>query len=215
MPLPHSTSSYIILPQKESKLENYRTEPVPDPSTPKKGRSGPVRIIIDIAETLLLSILLFIAINAVSARIRVDGFSMEPSMQSGEFVVVNKLAYVFGQPELGDVIVFQYPRDPEQEYIKRVIGTPGDQVMITEGQVFVNGELIDEPYIAAPPVYQSERTVPDNALFVLGDNRNNSSDSHTWGSVPMEYVIGKAFFVYWPPERWGLIGHTAAASLYP
>jgi signal peptidase I len=140
---------------------------------------------------------------------------MEPSMQSGEFVVVNKLAYAFGQPELGDVIIFQYPRDPDQEYIKRVIGTPGDRVMITDGQVFVNGEFIDEPYIAAPPMYQSEWTVPDNSLFVLGDNRNNSSDSHTWGPVPMEYVIGKAFFVYWPPDRWGLIGHAGAASPYP
>lgn len=196
-------------------MENYRTEPVPDPSTPKKRRSAPVRIIIDIAETLLLSILLFISINAVSARIRVDGFSMEPTMQSGEFIVVNKLAYTFGQPELGDVIIFQYPRDPDQEYIKRVIGTPGDRVMVTDGQVFVNGEFIDEPYIAAAPVYQSEWTVPDNSLFVLGDNRNNSSDSHTWGPVPMEYVIGKAFFVYWPPDRWGLIGHAAAASPYP
>ena len=196
-------------------MENYRTEPVTDPTAPKKQRSGAIRVIIDIVETLVLSVLLFIGINAISARIRVDGFSMEPTMQSGEFVVINKLAYNFGQPNLGDVIVFHYPHDPDQEYIKRVIGTPGDLVKVTEGLVYVNGELVDEPYIAAPPVYQSELIVPEDSLFVLGDNRNNSSDSHTWGTVPMENVIGKAFFVYWPPERWGIIGHASAAGPSP
>jgi len=193
-------------------LENYRTEPIPEPTTPKPRRSGAGRMIIDIAETLLLSVLLFVGINAVSARIRVDGFSMEPTLHSGEFVVVNKLAYKYGEPKLGDVIVFRYPRDPEQEYIKRVIGTPGDRVTIANGKVHVNGELIQEPYIAAPPTYQNEWHVPENSLFVLGDNRNNSSDSHSWGPVPMEYVIGKATFVYWPPDRWGLIEHAFAAS---
>jgi signal peptidase I len=113
------------------------------------------------------------------------------------------------------VIVFRYPRDPDQEYIKRVIGLPGDRVRIINGQVYVNDELIEEPYIAAPPRYQSEWSVPKDALFVLGDNRNNSSDSHNWGPVPMEYVIGRALFVYWPPESWGTIGNSLAASAAP
>lgn len=134
---------------------------------------------------------------------------------SGEFVVVNKLAYTFSEPEIGDVIVFQYPRDPEQEYIKRIIGTPGDHVRIKDGQVYVNDTLLEEPYLAAPPAYQSEWTIPDNALFVLGDNRNNSSDSHTWGPVPIEFVVGKALFVYWPPERWGVVDHVSAAGSPP
>jgi signal peptidase I len=172
-------------------------------------------VVIDILETIVLSVLLFVAINAISARIRVDGFSMEPTLQSGEFVVVNKLAYKLGEPQVGDVIIFQYPRDPDQEYIKRVIGTPDDHVKIENGMVYVNGVLLNEPYIAAQPAYQNEWTIPDNTIFVLGDNRNNSSDSHTWGPVPIEYVIGKALFVYWPPERWGVVEHVSAADPTP
>jgi signal peptidase I len=180
----------------------------------KKG-SGFWRFLLDILETVVLSVLLFLAINTISARIRVDGFSMEPTLRNGEFVIVNKLAYQFGKPGTGDVIVFHYPRDPEQEYIKRVIGLAGDKVKIAGGQVLVNGKLIDEPYIAAPPRYESEWEVPQDSLFVLGDNRNNSSDSHNWGPVPMQNVIGKALFVYWPPEQWGLIEHPIAASAAP
>jgi signal peptidase I len=148
----------------------------------------------------------------VSARIRVDGFSMEPTLHTGEFVIVNKLAYRLGDPTISDVIVFHYPRDPEQEYIKRVIGLPGDHVRIQDGQVYVNDQSIEEPYISTPPAYQSDWVVPEDSLFVLGDNRNNSSDSHTWGPVPMDNVIGKAFFVYWPPDRWGLVDQIVAAS---
>lgn len=196
-------------------MESYHTEPILDPSVSEKGRSRIARFIIDVAETLILSILLFVGINAISARIRVDGHSMEPTLQSGEFVIVNKLAYKFGSPGTGDVIVFHYPRDPDQEYIKRIIGLPGDKVKINNGTVYVNEQSIVEPYIAAPPNYQSELDVPANSLFVLGDNRNNSSDSHNWGSVPIEYVIGKALVVYWPPEKWGLIQHPASARAAP
>lgn len=199
----------------EHNLESYHTEPIPDPAVSKKGRSRVVRFIVDVAETLILSILLFVGINAISARIRVDGHSMEPTLQSGEFVIVNKLAYKFGSPGSGDVIVFHYPRDPDQEYIKRIIGLPGEKVKINNGTVLVNEQPIDEPYIAAPPNYQSEWDVPANSLFVLGDNRNNSSDSHNWGPVPMEYVIGKALVVYWPPEKWGLIQHPSSARAAP
>jgi len=196
-------------------LEGYRTDPIPDQAVSKKGRSRVVRFIIDVAETLILSILLFVGINAISARIRVDGHSMEPTLQSGEFVIVNKLAYKFGTPESGDVIVFHYPRDPNQEYIKRIIGLPGDEVKISNGTVYLNEQPIQEPYIAAPPNYQSDWDVPTNSLFVLGDNRNNSSDSHNWGPVPMEYVIGKALVVYWPPEKWGLIQLPSSAKAAP
>jgi len=197
-------------------LESYQTEVIPEPETPPKDHhSGVLRFVLDILETLVLALILFGVINTISARIRVDGFSMEPTLNTGEFVIVNKLAYKFGTPKLGDVIVFRYPRDPQQEYIKRVIGVPGDQVRIADGQVSVNDQVLDEPYIAAKPAYTSEWTVPDKSLFVLGDNRNNSSDSHSWGPVPMNNVIGKAIFVYWPPEKWGTITHTSLASAAP
>jgi signal peptidase I len=192
-------------------LEYYHIDSAPE--APSHGqRSGALRFILDLLETLLLSLVLFAVINAISARIRVDGFSMEPTLDTGEFVIVNKLSYKVGTPKVGDVIVFHYPRDPQQEYIKRVIGLPGDHVQVQDGTVYLNNQPLVEPYIAAPPAYQSEWTVPNNALFVLGDNRNNSSDSHSWGPVPMENVVGKAVFVYWPPQRWGSIEHPSPAN---
>jgi signal peptidase I len=202
-------------------FESYRVEPVQESletgsdvqeghSTSPKGR-----FLLDLLETLVLSVLLFVGINAISARIRVDGYSMEPTLHSGEFVIVNKLAYKLGEPQHGDVIVFRYPRDPEQEYIKRVIGLPGDVVQVRNGQLYVNDQLVDEPYIAAAPNYTMTWDVPEDSLFVLGDNRNRSSDSHSWGPVPLDYVIGRAFLVYWPPEEWGLIQHIASARANP
>ncbi len=196
----------------EHNLEQFHTETITESQDSEEKRSGLVRFIIDVVETLVLSIVLFAAINAVSARIRVDGASMEPTLQSGEFVIVNKLAYWFGEPTIGDVIVFHFPRDPDQEYIKRIIGLPGDQVEIKDGEVFVNGQILDEDYIAASPVYDVVSDVPEDSLFVLGDNRNNSSDSHNWGSVPLDYIIGKATFVYWPPTEWGVVEQPQTAS---
>ena len=199
----------------EHNLEQFHTETITESQDSEEKRSGLVRFIIDVVETLVLSIVLFAAINAVSARIRVDGASMEPTLQSGEFVIVNKLAYWFGEPTIGDVIVFHFPRDPDQEYIKRIIGLPGDQVEIKDGEVFVNGQVLDEDYIAASPVYDVVSDVPEDSLFVLGDNRNNSSDSHNWGSVPLDYIIGKATFVYWPPTEWGVVEQPQTASAAP
>lgn len=175
--------------------------------TKETERSSFKSILIDLLETIILSVLLFLAIDAISARIRVDGLSMRPTLKDGEFVLVNKLAYKFGEPQLGDVIVFHFPRDLEQEYIKRIIGLPGDSIEIKNRTVFVNGRELIEPYIEEEPLYQIQWEVPDDQLFVLGDNRNNSSDSHRWGPVPIEYVVGKALFVYWPPQDWGMINH--------
>jgi signal peptidase I len=188
-------------------LDNFHSDAVPDPAAQEDPRQGGRRFALDLLETLLLSLLLFFAINAISARIRVDGSSMEPTLHSGEFMIVNRLAYRLGSPQTGDVVVFHFPGDPEQEYIKRVIGLPGDQVLIANGQVMVNGQLLNEPYIAAPPDYEDSKIVPPDTLYVLGDNRNNSSDSHRWGTVALDQVVGKAILVYWPPAEWGLVEH--------
>ncbi len=187
-------------------MEQFRSELMVE-EVPAAPQRRPVlwRFLVDVFETLLLSVVLFLAINGISARIRVDGFSMEPTLQSGEFVIVNKLAYKLGQPAIGDVVVFHFPRNLDQEYIKRIIGLPGDEVAVREGQVFVNGGPLEEPYIKAPPTYESQWQVAEGELFVLGDNRNNSSDSHNWGGVPMEHVVGKAVLIYWPPTEWGLL----------
>jgi len=181
----------------------------------ESSRGKIVHFFVDVVETLVFSLLLFAVINALTARIRVDGMSMEPTLHSGEFVIVNRLAYRLGQPKIGDVIVFHPPTDPEQEYIKRVIGLPGDEVVISNKQVKVNGRLLDEPYIAAPPRYDSTWTVPEGSLFVLGDNRNNSSDSHAWGPVPLQNVVGKAVVVYWPPMDWGMVEHVFPSFVGP
>ncbi|MFH1636526.1 MAG: signal peptidase I [Chloroflexota bacterium] len=201
----------------EQGLDNFHTEAIPDPVIDDSSQPGCMRFLIDILETLVLSVLLFIGINAVSARIRVDGSSMEPSLHSGEFIIVNRLAYKFGSPDHGDVVVFDFPRDPEQEYIKRIIGLPGDHIQVLDSKVYINDKILNEPYIAAAPRYQGNWDVPDKNLFVLGDNRNNSSDSHSWGPVPIENVIGKALFIYWPPENWGVVTspETVVAAPYP
>jgi signal peptidase I len=183
------------------------TDGVPEQLPAQSARGGAVRFFVDVVETLVFSLLLFALINTLTARIRVDGLSMEPTLHSGEFVIVNRLAYRLGQPKTGDVIVFHPPTDPEQEYIKRVIGLPGDEVVISDQQVQVNDSLLVEPYIASPPRYESSWEVPEGSLFVLGDNRNNSSDSHSWGPVPLENVVGKAVIVYWPPSEWGPVEH--------
>ena len=178
-----------------------------DPQQEDRSSDKPnlLSVLVDILETLLLSVVLFFLINAVSARIKIDGSSMEPNLHHGEFVIVSKLNYRFGNPERGDVVVFDFPRNITQEYIKRVIGLPGEHIVIEEGKVYVNDVLLLEPYIKMEPLYEGEWIVTEDTLFVLGDNRNNSSDSHTWGLVPMNNIIGEALMVYWPPSSWGLI----------
>lgn len=165
------------------------------------------RFVLDIVETLVLAVILFFGINAISARVRVDGFSMIPTLEDGEFVLVSKLNYKFGSVERGDIIVFYFPMDPKQELIKRVIGLPGDHISVGDGNVTINGQVLDEPYIAEAPRYYGEWDVSEGQLFVMGDNRNDSSDSHSWGLLPFENVVGKAVVIYWPPPMWEVIKH--------
>lgn len=165
------------------------------------------RFTLDIFETLLLAVILFLAINAVSARVRVDGFSMRPTLEDGEFVLVSKMSYLFAPAQRGDIIVFHFPMNPEEELIKRVIGLPGDHVSVSAGVVSVNGQVLNEPYIAATPSYSDEWEVMEGQLFVLGDNRNNSNDSKDWGMLPARNVVGKAVLIYWPPPLWDVIQH--------
>jgi signal peptidase I len=198
-------------------MESYRTEPILEPEQPGGRFGGFRRFVLDVLETALLSLVLFLAINAISARIRVESISMQPTLYAGNFVIVNKIAYKLGTPSRGDIIIFHYPPDPDREpYIKRVIGLPGDQVRVDDGNVYVNNTPLREPYISAAPAYEDTWQVPENSLFVLGDNRNSSSDSHSWGMVPMENVIGKAEVVYWPPSAWkALDNHPVAVAAEP
>ncbi|MFU8774083.1 MAG: signal peptidase I [Anaerolineales bacterium] len=186
-------------------MESFRTESVPE--LPGEEKSKVRRALLDVLETLIIAVVLFVGINAVSARIRVDSFSMEPTLQKGNFVIVNKLAYQFGSPQRGDIVVFRYPPNPIEQYIKRIIGLPGEIVRINAGQVQINGEILTEPYLLDSTVRGGEWQVPADSYFVLGDNRNNSSDSRVWGMVPADNLIGKALVIYWPPDRWNVLGN--------
>ncbi len=163
--------------------------------------------VLEMLETLLLSVVLFWGINFLTARIRVESISMLPNLHEGDFVIVYKLAFKSDLPDRGDVVVFYYPPDPDGEppYIKRVIGLPGDRVRIEGGKVYINDQIWDEPYLTTVTNRGGTWLVPEQSIFVMGDNRNNSSDSRSWGMVPMDQVIGKAIFVYWPFDHWGAL----------
>lgn len=167
------------------------------PTNPEK-KSGLRVALVEILQTLLLAVLLYFAIDAVFARVRVVNISMQPTFVEGDVLLVNKLAYKLGKLHTGDVVIFHNPNDLEEDYIKRLIGKPGDVVRVEGGVVYVNDIPLTEDYIADPPYYTGEWTVPDGFIFVLGDNRNQSSDSHSWGYVPLEDLVGKALVVYWP-----------------
>jgi len=154
-------------------------------------------------QTIILALLLYFAIDAVVARVRVENISMEPTLIPGEFLLVNKLTYKFGDVGRGDIIVFHYPFDPKDDYIKRAIGIPGDTVRVDNGKVYVNDMVLNEDYIMSDPSYDGTWEVPEESIFALGDNRNLSSDSHSWGYVPVDNLVGKAIFVYWPPTKMG------------
>ncbi len=167
----------------------------------------PTEVIIrEIIETLLLTFFIFWLVNSVVGRYRIDGHSMDPSLAHGEYLLINNLAYYLDEPERGDIIVFHHPNS-DLNLIKRVIGLPGDQVEIANQQVKVNGFVLQEPYIQAEPTYSGSWTVPAGEYFVLGDNRNSSSDSHTWQYLPKENIIGKAMIIYWPFADWGEVPH--------
>lgn len=181
---------------------------------PEEPKPGWRRTILDTLETIILSLVLFLAINAVSERIRVESISMQPTLYPGDYVIVNKLAYRFKEtPDRGDVIVFRYPPNPEAiPYIKRIIGLPGDQIHIAEGKVSVNGQRVVEPYLVVSTNRGGDWTVPEGQIFVMGDNRNNSSDSRSWGFVPLENIIGRAELIYLPPKHWALLHENIAIA---
>ncbi len=184
----------------EITLEDITSTITPETGEPKKQKQNSNRIgfLIDTLETIVLALVLFVIINAVSSRVRVENISMKPTLQPGYLLVVNKLAYKWGEPKHGDIVVFHFQGNQEEDYIKRIIGLPGDTVEVSKGIVSVNGHPLTEPYIAELPAYEGKWSVPMDTLFVLGDNRNNSSDSHQWGTVEMDDVVGKALFIYFP-----------------
>jgi signal peptidase I len=170
-------------------------------------------ILREIALTLVLAIFIFLVLQFTVQSFIIVGSSMQPSFQDGERLLINKVVYKFRQPERGEVIIFHPPASPKSDYIKRVVALPGDSVEVKGTAVYVNGIKLDEPYVNNPAAYTlSERKVPENEYFVLGDNRNNSDDSHNDWTVPRENIIGKAWFSFWPPGGWGLVVNYSLAE---
>jgi len=168
---------------------------------------------------VLIAIGIFFLLQTTIQSFVVVGSSMMPSYEDGQRLLVNKVFYRFGEPEMGDVIVFHPPTNQRVDYIKRIIAGPGDTVEIKGGVVYVNDVTISEPYIRAHPSYTvSQKRIPENEYFVLGDNRNNSNDSHTGWTVEREDIIGKVWISIWPPgltPDYNLEEQLAAAKLLP
>ena len=179
----------------------------------------------ELLQTLLLMCVVFLCVRVALQNFRVEGPSMRPTLASGEFLWVNKAAYfvwngqyVLGGPQRGDIAVLRSPDTSDDiDLIKRIIGMPGDRLRVQRGQVFINGQSLDEPYVWLHAAYNypsegGEVVVPDAEYFVLGDNRANSRDSHFGWFVPAGNLIGRAWISYWPPANWGLTSGAAYAT---
>jgi len=182
---------------------------------PPRRRPAWIGFFWEVLQTLVMAVILYFMIDAVVGRVRVENISMQPTLHQDQFILVNKLAYRLGTFQRGDIIVFHFPGDPKEDYIKRVIGLPGESIEIRDEHVYVNGQMLDESYIAAQPNYIKEYQVPDDGVFVLGDNRNQSSDSHLWGYVPKGNVVGKALIIYWPLKELKILNQTPGVSAAP
>ena len=222
----------------DDKADESGWEPDPEEQASERVTSSVRGVVKELLETAIFILLVFLIVRGVIQNFKIEGQSMEPSLHTGQYILVNKIVYFhfdinaplrllpgnadlearvvypFHMPRRGEVVVFEYPRDLSKDYIKRVIGLPGDTVLIKDGQVFVNDVMLDELYLnglqtlcrgddacnQGQPV-----TVAPGTVFVMGDNRNNSSDSREWGELPLDGIIGKAWVSYWPKEYWGVI----------
>ncbi|MBN1956058.1 MAG: signal peptidase I [Anaerolineae bacterium] len=168
------------------------------------GGQSPLR---DLIETLVLTLVIFLIVNTLTGRFQVQGSSMEPALHNNQYLIVSKLSYRLGEPQRGDIVVFRPPNGSGEDYVKRVIGLPGELVEVRGGDIWIDGYRLEEPYIEAPMPYTGSWQLGAGEYFVLGDNRANSSDSHNWGVLLEDHFIGRAWISYWPPEHWGGVAH--------
>jgi signal peptidase I len=163
-------------------------------------------IVREILITVAIALALFLVARLSIQTYEVYQTSMEPNFYEGQRVLVNKAVYWFGGPQRGDVIILKAPGGTEEDFIKRIIGLPGDSVEVISGQLYINDVAIDEPYVIKSFTYSMQKlTVPEGNYFVLGDNRDISNDSHSGWLLPEEDVIGKAWLITWPPSDWSTV----------
>ncbi|MBC8476915.1 MAG: signal peptidase I [Dehalococcoidia bacterium] len=156
--------------------------------------------------TAVLALVVFFALRFTIDTVIIIGISMEPSFHSGQRILISKVTYRMHEPERGDVIVFRPTNSEKGEFIKRIIAVPNDTVEVKDDAVYVNGTRLKEPYINNTPSYHlGKQKIPAGNYFVLGDNRNQSNDSHNGWVVPRQNIVGKAWLSIWPPPEWGLV----------
>ncbi len=186
--------------------ENSRLSYANQPTASQRDLTGirQQELLRELTTTLLITIILFLGLRYSAQAVPLDGPSMQPGLHSNERVLVNSLAYLFRQPQRGDVIVFHPPDALTERYIKRVIGLPGDTVRLTLANVYINGVKLNEPYIEPVPYGYTENQEPETVhlgpdqFFVMGDNRTDSQDSRFFGPITQSEIVGKAEFVVWP-----------------
>ena len=217
-------------------LANWGPPLPPIPERPSLGSilwPWGMRGLVETVEVLALALVMFMFVRSIGQNFVVDGGSMEPTFHNGEMVIVNKISYrsfdiawlpwsnnhdwrPFGQPRLGDVVVFKFPQNTSRDFIKRIIGLPGQTVEVHQGKLYLDGQPRDEPFLSQPPLYEyGPLVVPDGQYFVLGDNRNSSYDSHSWGMLGQSFLIGRAELRYWPFDRAGRVGGDASSLSAP
>lgn len=227
MPLEKSDKPKIVfnIPLKEqeshvavsSVAENYDEEELikeKEPIVFVKLIKSAINFFFDFLETIVVALSVFVVIYLFIVQPHeVKGSSMEPSFQNNEYIITDKISYRFGLPQRGDVVIFKAPVNPDVDYIKRIIGLPGDKVMVSSGKVKINGQSVDETYLASDtPLFPGgfmqdgvEIDVPEDHYFVMGDNRPHSSDSREFGPISKKLIIGRAIFRYWPIKQLGVI----------
>jgi signal peptidase I len=201
--------------------EKVADEPLPPPAADSPApeaavaeaasaaKASRLQSLVDLLHDLAIAVVVCVVlITYVVQAFKVQGTSMAPELKDGERILVNKFLYYFDEIDRGDVVVFWYPEDPELSFIKRVVALPGETVDIRGGSVYVNGKLVEEPYVAGSNAdsrsYAPQEIRPGH-YFVLGDNRKGSNDSRSWGLVPQRYIYGKAFLRIWPPGDFGAV----------
>ncbi len=171
---------------------------------PRLNRYG--QLIKEVLQTLLMVAVIYTLLNLAVPRYLVEGSSMEPNFHESQRIFVSRVHYMLDAPKRGDVVVFLNPRHEDgDDLIKRIIGLPGETVRIESGQIYIDGVPIEEPYIKDMPTYSDEIELGEDEYFVLGDNRRNSNDSHDFGPITRDMIVGRAMFSFWPPQWLGFV----------
>ena len=183
----------------------------------------------ELIETVILALVIFLGLQVSIQNFRVEGPSMEPTLEEGQYLIANKLVYLrfkpsslrsllpfiddgddnqvfaFHPPRQGEVIIFRFPRDPTRDFVKRVIAVPGDALEVKDNVLYVNGDKLDNAPVRTSQKKNIPSVVPPDSYFVMGDNRRSSLDSRDWGPVPSDLLIGRGWVSYWPLDRWHIL----------